>query len=152
MDRECFNHIVKDAAIKKREKNESTLKKVDLLSTVEPYELGQIADALKSKKVGKGEYIIKQGAEGNEFYILEDGKATAWKESGGKEEKVLDYEPGAYFGELALLNNAPRAASIKAETECKLLVLDRMAFKRLIGPLENILQRNTEKYVKYITK
>ncbi|MCQ2818263.1 MAG: cyclic nucleotide-binding domain-containing protein [archaeon] len=151
LDRECFNHIVKDAAMKKRERNENTLKKVDLLSTVDTYELGQIADALKSKKVAAGENIITQGEEGNEFYILEEGKAFATKTIDGKEEKVLDYEPGSYFGELALLNNAPRAATVKAESECKLLVLERMAFKRLLGPLETLLQRNTEKYVKYMS-
>ena len=151
LDRECFNHIVKDAAIKKREKNEATLKKVDILSTVEPYELGQISDALKSKKASAGETIIKQGDEGNEFFILEEGKAFATKDVDGKEERVLNYAPGDYFGELALLNNAPRAATVKAEEDCKLLCLDRMAFKRLLGPLETLLQRNTEKYVKYMS-
>lgn len=154
LDRQCFNHIVKDAAMKKRERNEETLKKVELLSTVEAYELGQIADALKSKKVDAGTNIIKMGEEGNEFYILEEGKAYATKctEPGKEPERVMDYTDGAYFGELALLKNEPRAATVTAETECKLLYLDRMAFKRLLGPLENLLQRNSEKYIKYMKK
>ena len=112
----------------------------------------QNANILKSKKVEKGTKIINQYEEGNEFYILEEGKATAWKELDGKERNVFEYSPGSYFGELALLYNAPRAASIKADTDCKLLTLDRMSFKRLLGPLENILQRNSEKYVKYVKK
>lgn len=154
LDRQCFNNIVKDAAMKKREKYEATLKKVDILQTIDPYELGQICDALKTEKVTAGTRIIKQNEEGDKFYILEEGEAYAAKilEEGKPEENVLNYSKGSYFGELALLKNEPRAASVIAKTDCKLLVLDRMAFKRLLGPLENILQRNSAAYVKYLKK
>jgi cAMP-dependent protein kinase regulator len=77
LDRETFNHIVKDAAMKKREKYENFLKSVEILSTIDNYELGQIADALKVEKVHKGDYIIKQNEEGDRFYIIEDGEAYA---------------------------------------------------------------------------
>ena len=154
LDRECFNNIVKDAAMKKREKYENTLKKVEILKSIDPYELGQICDALKAITFTKGEYIIKQGDRGDVFYILDDGKAHAEKvfEEGKKAQKVKDYESGGFFGELALLKNEPRAASIVADTNCRCLSLDRMAFKRLLGPLENILQRNSENYIKYMKK
>ena len=154
LDRECFNNIVKDAAIKKREKYENTLKKVEILKSIDPYELGQICDALKTKNFAKGDFIIKQGDRGDVFFILDDGKAHAEKvfEEGKKPQRVKDYESGGYFGELALLKNEPRAASIVADTTCKCLYLDRMAFKRLLGPLENILQRNSENYIKYMKK
>jgi cAMP-dependent protein kinase regulator len=154
LDRQCFNNIVKDAAIKKREKYENTLKKVDILSTIDVYELGQICDALKTETVPAGTRIIQQDEEGDKFYILDDGKAHAAKvlEPGKPEETVLEYQKGGYFGELALLKNEPRAASVIADTDCKLLTLDRMAFKRLLGPLENLLQRNSEAYVKYMKK
>ena len=65
---------------------------------------------------------------------------------------MKDYKSGDYFGELALLKDEPRAASIIAKTDCKLLTLDRMAFKRLLGPLEDLLQRNSETYLKYNSK
>ena len=154
LDRECFNNIVKDAAIKKREKYENTLKKVEILKSIDPYELGQICDALKTENFKKGDCIIKQGDRGDVFYILDEGKAHAEKvfEEGKKAEKVKDYESGGFFGELALLKGEPRAASIVADTNCKCLSLDRMAFKRLLGPLENILQRNSENYIKYMKK
>ena len=152
LDRQCFNNIVKDAAIKKREKYEATLKNVELLSTIDPYELGQICDALKVEKVTAGTKIITQNEEGDKFYIVDEGKAYAAKvlEKGKPETKVKEYEKGGFFGELALLKNEPRAANVYAETDCKLLYLDRMAFKRLLGPLENLLQRNSETYIKYM--
>ena len=154
LDRECFNNIVKDAAIKKREKYENTLKKVEILKSIDPYELGQICDALKSETFNKGDYIIRQGDRGDVFYILDEGNAHAEKvfKEGEKAQKVKDYESGGFFGELALLKGEPRAASIVADTNCRCLSLDRMAFKRLLGPLENILQRNSENYIKYMKK
>ena len=154
LDRECFNNIVKDAAIKKREKYENTLKKVEILKSIDPYELGQICDALKTTNFSKGETIINQGDKGDVFFILDEGQAHAEKvfEEGKKPQRVKDYESGGYFGELALLKGEPRAATIIADTNCKCLYLDRMAFKRLLGPLENILQRNSENYIKYMKK
>ena len=154
LDRECFNNIVKDAAMKKREKYENTLKKVEILKSIDPYELGQICDALKSETFNKGDYIIRQGDRGDVFYILDEGNAHAEKvfKEGEKAQKVKDYESGGFFGELALLKGEPRAASIVADTNCRCLSLDRMAFKRLLGPLENILQRNSENYIKYMKK
>lgn len=64
----------------------------------------------------------------------------------------MDYNKGGIFGELALLKNEPRAASVVAKTNCKLLTLDRMSFKRLLGPVENILKRNSDTYIKFMKK
>lgn len=55
-----------------------------------------------------------------------------------------------YFGELALLKDIPRQATIIATGNLKVAKIDRNAFKRILGPLENILQRNAEKYRKFI--
>lgn len=105
-------------------------------------------------KVKEGEFVIKQDEPGDKFYIIEDGEAYATKvfEIGGKAETVKTYSKGQYFGELALIKNEPRAASVIAQTNCKLLSLDRMSFKRLLGPLENILKRNSDSYIKYLKK
>lgn len=60
LDRECFNHIVKDAASKKRETYEKFLSKVELLDQMDPYERSKIADALKPLKFKKGEYVVNE--------------------------------------------------------------------------------------------
>ena len=151
LDRGTFNNIVKEAAVKKREKYENSLKNVPILSTIDHYELGQICDAVNSAKAKKGEYIIKQGEKGDKFYILDEGEAYAAKvfNIGEEEQNVKDHKKGDYFGELALLRDEPRAASVVAKCDCKLITLDRLAFKRLLGPLEKLLQRNSEMYQKY---
>ena len=59
---------------------------------------------------------------------------------------MYHYKSGEYFGELALLKNEPRAASIIATTQLKVAMIDRNSFKRLLGPLDEILQRNMDYY------
>lgn len=61
----------------------------------------------------------------------------------------MHYKPGDYFGELALLRNEPRAANIVAKTKLKVVSLERQSFKRLLGPLDEILKRNMNAYKNY---
>lgn len=154
LDRETFNNIVKEAAVKKRERYENFLKQVEILKEIDPYELSQICDALKSIKVKKDDFIIKQNDDGDDFYILEEGEAYVTKKvSSNKDpEYVMDYKKGDYFGELALIKNEPRAASVIAKTDCTLISLERKAFKRLLGPIEEILKRNSSSYKKFINQ
>ena len=60
LDRETFNNIVKDSAVKKRERYEDFLQKVEILKGMDPYERSKIADVLKTEKHKAGEYIIRQ--------------------------------------------------------------------------------------------
>lgn len=89
---------------------------------------------------------------GDVFYIIEDGDAiaTKTKEPGKPPETVKTYHKGHYFGELALIKGEPRAANIVATSNLKLISLDRDSFKRLLGPLEEILKRNSDSYIKFV--
>ena len=154
LDCETFNHIVKDAAIKKRDQYEEFLKGMEILKDINPYELSQICDALKSHSFNAGEKIITEAEDGDKFFIVSEGEAYAEKIPGPGQPavKVKDYKKGDYFGELALLKNEPRAASVIAASKCKLLSLDRRSFKRLLGPVEDILKRCETTYVKFVNK
>jgi cAMP-dependent protein kinase regulator len=57
----------------------------------------------------------------------------------------MEYKEGDYFGELSLLKSQPRAANIKATSHLKCVTLDRKSFKRLLGPLDEIVKK-TELY------
>lgn len=146
LDRGTFYHIVKDAATKRRQKFEEFLGTVPILQNMDRYERSKLGDAIKEVKANEGTQIIKQGDQGDSFYIILEGEATAIKDS----ETVMAYKSGDFFGELALLRGEPRAASIWAKTDCKLLTLDRKSFKRLLGPLDLILRRNMGNYLNYI--
>lgn len=152
LDRNTFNHIVKDAASKKREKYEQFLQQVKVLQTMDAYERQKLADAFKEETFKKGDYIIKEGEEGNIFYFISHGEAVATKtlHSGEEAKEVMHYKVGDYFGERALLKNEPRAANVVATTEeITVVSMDRHSFKRLMGPLEDLLKRNMDLYEQY---
>lgn len=144
LDRNTFNHIVKDSAIKRREKYETFLSQVKILESLEPYERTKLADAFKEINYNAGEYVIKEDEPGNTFYFISEGEAIATKtlEAGKPPVEVMQYQKGDYFGERALIKNEPRAANVIAKSDITVLCLDRHMFKRLLGPIEEILKRN----------
>lgn len=79
IDRETFNNIVKEAAMKKRARYEEFLSKIKILEGMDSYERNKIADALRPQKFEVGEFIIRQGDEGDTFFFIEEGSAVALK-------------------------------------------------------------------------
>jgi cAMP-dependent protein kinase regulator len=59
---------------------------------------------------------------------------------------VFEFKEGDYFGEIALVRNTTRQASVKCLTPTRVLYIERDAFKRMFGPIEDILKRNENKY------
>lgn len=116
LDRECFNNIVKESAIKRRNKFDTFLSKVELLQELDQYERSKICDCLVPHTYKSGDYIIKEGESGNTFFFIESGTAYATKKnSTGSADRVFEYKANDYFGELALLKDIPRQASIIAQ-------------------------------------
>lgn len=77
-----------------------------------------------------GKFVIIEGDIGNKFYIILEGVAVALK---GTDEKIIQcYKEGDYFGELALLNDSPRSASVKCLTKSTLVYLTQNVFKRIV--------------------
>ena len=114
------------------------------------YERSQIADAVKTETFGANDTIIQEGDSGDTFYMVMEGAAAAYKQVDGAETEVMTYSEGDYFGERALIKNEPRAATVKATADStKLMFLDRKTFKRLCGPIDEILMRNMENYKNY---
>jgi cAMP-dependent protein kinase regulator len=140
LDRVTFRRILMDSAFQRRRLYEGFLEEVPLLSSLTPYERSKIADALETKKYPPGTVIIQEGDVGESFYILESGDAEVFKR--GVDQPVKRYNKGDYFGELALLNDAPRAASVVSKSEVKLATLGKHGFQRLLGPVEGIMRRN----------
>jgi cAMP-dependent protein kinase regulator len=150
LDRDTFNNIVKDAAAKKREKYDNFLQQVEILKTLDTYERSKLGDAVKEYNYKKDDVIIREGEEGDIFFLIAEGTCIATKVLNGPEPtKVKDYQRGNYFGERALLTNDLRAANIIVTSDtCKVLAIDRLSFQRLLGPLDTMLKRNMEEYTR----
>eukprot|EP00298_Acanthocystis_sp_HF-20_P029524 c8417_g1_i1.p1 GENE.c8417_g1_i1~~c8417_g1_i1.p1 ORF type:complete len:308 (+),score=127.09 c8417_g1_i1:727-1650(+) len=146
VDRETFKLTLMDHTLKKRDRYEAFLEDVPILSSLLKYERLTIADALKPVEYVKDQEIVRQGDPGDNFYILESGVCDIFVN--GKHFGQI--ESGGYFGELALLHDKPRAASIVANSDkVKVLALDRTTFTGVMGSLHSILKRNAEQYKKY---
>ena len=139
LDSKTFVSIVREGAAKKRERYEHFLNQVPLLASVGSFELSQIADALVPQNFMAHETVVTEGEGGDTFFLIESGSAEAWKQN----ELVFTYsQPGEFFGELALLKQEPRAATVKAGANgCRVLALDRNSFNRLLGDLEALTLR-----------
>lgn len=150
LNRETFSRMVKDAAAKKRNTYADFLKKVPLFTKMDTYEMMTIADALKVENFEDADtVVITEGDVGDRFYIVLEGECVARKTlvQGHTPQTVMTHRVGDYFGELALVKNEPRAATVvTATTHVRLLSLERKTFKRLLGPVEDILRRQAVRY------
>jgi len=105
-----------------------------LFKSLEPEQINQVVDAMFQKHVTKGEFVIKQGDDGDNFYVIESGKYRATVQGSGNAapKTVATYEGTGSFGELALMYNVPRAASVQAETDGSVWGVDRRTFRRIV--------------------
>lgn len=110
------------------------LQKVDFFYSLKFEELDHLIKALKKRKVAKGHEIIKQGEKGDAFYMISSGAVGVYIKKGmmGSQNKVAELGQGDFFGEMALVADAPRTATIIAEEPTELFVLYKTDFKKIL--------------------
>jgi len=148
VDQITFKKTIMSTTMRKRERHNAFISAVPILSTLNEYERMTIADALTQVEVADEVEIITEGEEGDRFFIIEDGEVKCTKD-GVDREVSRRLTTGDYFGERALLTNEKRAATVTSVTPCVLQALDRATFRRLLGPLEEIMRSNMEVYNQY---
>lgn len=153
LDRVSFRVIVVAATMQKREVYAGFLKNVPILANLSDMEIMALADALAEEKYEDGSTVCTQGEPGDYFYIIK-GTAVCTKKNAetGAEDVVANLDSGKYFGEIALLTEKPRQATVKASGLLKVLALDRATFTRVFGPMDDILKRNMDQYNLYAAK
>lgn len=104
------------------------VKNILLFRSLDKEQMNQVLDAMFEKRVQPEEYIIRQGNDGDNFYVIESGVYNVFV----NDKLIHSYNSNGSFGELALLYNMPRAASIQAETEGRLWAMDRQTFRRIL--------------------
>jgi len=104
------------------------LQRVPLFSDLDKKELERVAASMKERTFTAGETVTAEGSTGVGFFIIESGNAKVT--IGGEERRTLG--PGDYFGEVALLNESARTATITAETDLRCYGLTSWEFRPLV--------------------
>lgn len=154
IDRTSYRRILMGSTIRKRKTYEEFLSKVSILASLDEWERLTVADALEPCQFEEGQEVIRQGEPGEDFYIIAEGSAIVLKKSSPDAEPVQvgKLGPSNYFGEIALLFDRPRAATVVAEVGAgtlKCVKMDRARFERVLGPCGDILKRNIDQYKMY---
>jgi CRP/FNR family cyclic AMP-dependent transcriptional regulator len=104
------------------------LKRVPIFSDLDGKELERIAASMKQRTFNAGDTVTSEGTSGVGFFVIEDGEATV--SVAGDERRKLG--PGDYFGEVALLNESARTATITADTDLRCYGLTSWEFRPLV--------------------
>lgn len=99
-----------------------------------------VLDGLRLRRFADGEVIIEEGSPGDAFFMLADGAVEVSKKVAGQKRVLAQLSEGAVFGEMALVSNAPRTATVRAKGEVALLMLARADLEKQEGELESLTQ------------
>jgi cAMP-dependent protein kinase regulator len=109
---------------------DAVLPALPLFSALELRELEQLLTAVRIEEVSTGHEIVRQGDSGNEAFVVARGLLKVVRRQGGDETLLAQLGPGSIFGEMALMSESPRSASVVAMEPAQLLVLARDELER----------------------
>ncbi|XP_067114055.1 cGMP-dependent protein kinase 1-like isoform X4 [Osmerus mordax] len=145
IDRQGFQTIMMRTGLIKHSQYMEFIHSVPSFQSLPEDVLSKVADVMEETHYSDGDYIIRQGATGDTFFIISEGQLTVSKQESGNEEPVFitTLSRGDWFGEQALKGEDVRTASLTAVGDVTCLVIDRESFKQLIGGLGEV---NKEQY------
>ncbi|RXN06502.1 cGMP-dependent kinase 1 isoform X1 [Labeo rohita] len=146
IDRQCFQTIMMRTGLIKHAEYMELLKSVLTFRGLPEEILSKLADVLEETHYEDGDYIIRQGARGDTFFIISKGKVTMTREDCPGQEPVYlrSMGKGDSFGEKALQGEDIRTANVIASESVTCLVIDRDSYKHLIGGLEDVSNKGSE--------
>uniref|UniRef100_A0AAR2KDG2 cAMP-dependent protein kinase type II regulatory subunit n=1 Tax=Pygocentrus nattereri TaxID=42514 RepID=A0AAR2KDG2_PYGNA len=124
--------IVHPKTDEQRQRLQEACKHILLFKNLDAEQMSQVLDAMFERRVEVGELIIEQDDDGDNFYVIERGTFSIYMKVDGLERLVGTYNNRGSFGELALMYNTQRAATIITTSAGALWCLDRMTFRRII--------------------
>ena len=120
-----YTAVVHDKSDEERKRIHDIIKDNMLFRGLDKKQSDILLDAMFPKEYEEGEVIITQGGDGDNFYVLDTGICEVYKD----DALVQTCTEAMSFGELALMYNAPRAATVKVKEKAKVWALDRQSFK-----------------------
>jgi CRP/FNR family transcriptional regulator, cyclic AMP receptor protein len=120
-----------------REDKVRFLERVPIFEACSMRQLRAVADISKVVEVPERTTLTRQGEPGDEFFIIVDGTALVTLSLHRRHR----LRPGEFFGEMSLLDGEPRSATVKAETDLRVLVINRLHFWELLREVPELTQR-----------
>ncbi|KAH0616495.1 hypothetical protein JD844_027635, partial [Phrynosoma platyrhinos] len=127
-----FFQIIHPKTDDQRNRLQEACKDILLFKNLDPEQMSQVLDAMFEKLIEGGEHVIDQGDDGDNFYVIDRGTYDIYVRCDGVGRCVGTYDNRGSFGELALMYNTPRAATIIATSPGAVWGLDRVTFRRII--------------------
>ena len=110
-----------------------SLRSIPLFSRVGEEDLVNIAALLIERRYPKNSNVVEEGLSGDYMYVIREGRVKVTKASDDGREKIMDFfEAGGFFGEMALLDDAPRSASVRTLEPTTLMALSQRDFRQLL--------------------
>jgi cAMP-dependent protein kinase regulator len=132
-DEELPEKVVHPKSDSQRRRLIESVKKIFLFKSLDTEQTNEVLDAMFEKKVNRNDKVIVQGDDGDNFYVVDSGTFDVFVTRGSEGPKlVFNYNDEGSFGELALMYNTPRAATVVATSTGVLWALDRTTFRRII--------------------
>ncbi len=123
------------------------MRAIDLLRTMDIFEnlpagdLETIARMLRERHLAEGEVLFHQGEAGDAMFVVTGGRIRLWTaDAAGGETMLAQLADGQFFGEMALLTGAPRSTTASADTDSRVLVLQREDFDQLLATNAQIMR------------
>ena len=118
----------------RRDAKVELLKKVPLFAGCSKSELRELAKTADELDIREGTVLTREGRTGKEFFVLVDGTAQVTKSG----KKVADLKGGDWFGEIALLTDSPRTATVTATSPVDVLVITDRRFRTVVETMPSI--------------
>ena len=113
------------------------IKRAPLFASCSKRELEEIARIADEIDLREGKEMTRQGSRGREFFVLLEGEAEVTKDGA----TINRLGPGDFFGEIALVSDSPRTATVTATTPVRTLVVTATSFKRLLDDQPEIQRK-----------
>lgn len=137
MERQTYRTIITNKSKKKREQLMGFLKTARTLKDLNDVQLSKIIDSMEEVKYQDKDVIVREGAEGNVFYIILKGEVLVTKNVNGHQKQIRRMGKGEHFGEQALIREVLRTATCTADGPVTCFSIDKEVFEETI-PIEQL--------------
>lgn len=131
------------------------LRKVPLFENMTENDIGRICGIAQEVHLKTGECLFEEGSPGDKAYVIREGHMEVLKISNGREVLLAVRGPGEVIGEMSLLEDLPRMASVRARSDSTLVVISQQQFNQILETspsamralLDTVLQRRRDNYI-----